>query len=100
GGPKTTSWLYFIWHGGSPVFILAYAIAISNKPPPPAAFDVKAVVWSVGLACGVSGGAVLAATTFHALLPPIMSGNQDAPGKLVVAVLTWLVGIAALAVLW
>src|ERR1700756_3368119 len=24
-GPQTTAWLYMIWHGGFPVFVLAYA---------------------------------------------------------------------------
>ena len=34
------------------------------------------------------------------LLPVIMQGNRDAPAKVVVAALTWMLSVAALAVLW
>ena len=26
GGPQTTAWLYFLWHGGFPLFVIGYAL--------------------------------------------------------------------------
>jgi len=95
-GPQTTAWLYFFWHAGFALFILAYAIAQnrdwSNRLP-------NEMAWMLGLAGTAAAVPVVFATVFNDLLPTIMSGNMDAPAKLAVAFPTWLVGIAALLVL-
>jgi signal transduction histidine kinase len=100
GGGQTTAWIYFFWHGGFALFILAYAIC--DRPTVsrfhgPLPVGVR---FSLALGLAAAGAFVVLATRFHEFLPVIMSGNQDASGKLVVACMTWIVGIAALAVLW
>lgn len=92
-GPQTTAWLYFFWHAGFAAFILAYGLTGTGAPAG------KHIVGALTLTAAAATAIVVLSTTFQALLPPIMRGNQDAPGKLAVAVFTWLVGIAALAVL-
>jgi signal transduction histidine kinase len=95
-GPQTTAWLYFFWHAGFALFILAYAItqsrAWSKRLP-------NELAWMLGLAGTAAAVPVVFSTVFQDLLPPIMSGNMDAPAKLAVAFPTWLVGIVALVVL-
>lgn len=99
-GPQTTAWLYFFWHAGFALFILAYAISDTARPSWPTVPETKVIAGV--LACAVLSAAVpiVLATAYHDLLPAIMAGNSDAPGKLLVAMATWLVGIVALAVLW
>jgi signal transduction histidine kinase len=95
-GPQTTAWLYFFWHAGFALFILAYAItqnlAWSKRLP-------HEISWMLGLAGIAAAAPIVFSTVFHDLLPTIMSGNMDASAKLAVAFPTWLVGIAALVVL-
>ena len=30
-GPQTTAWLYFLWHGGFPLFFIGYALLKDEK---------------------------------------------------------------------
>jgi len=30
-GPQSTAWLYMCWHGGFPVFVVAYALCKQNE---------------------------------------------------------------------
>jgi len=96
-GPQTTAWLYFLWHGGFPLLVIAYALA---KEP------VRPMRVGVGIAISV-GGAVLGAavlllitTVGHDFLPVIMSGNRDASTKVIVATASWLLCLLALPFLW
>jgi len=99
-GPQTTAWLYFLWHGGFPVFVAAFALSPPAHQRATAGDATKAVVSALALG-SVAGIAMVAlATSLHEWLPAIMSGNSDAPGKLVVACITWLMGIAALTIIW
>lgn len=99
GGPQTTAWLYFLWHGGFPLFIIGYALckhevaATAGKPAP-------RIVLSALLAFAAAGALLLLTTTGHGLLPSIMRGDLDAAAKVTVAGITWLFGISALVVLW
>src|SRR5712691_5564193 len=31
-GPQTTAWLYFLWHGGFPLTVIAYALLMNENP--------------------------------------------------------------------
>jgi signal transduction histidine kinase len=98
-GPQTTAWLYFLWHGGFPLMVIAYAMldsATDRLEARPAA--------AIFLGAGMVVTAVLAlnalTTVTHDALPAIMSGNRDAPAKVYVATASWLLCLAALPVLW
>ncbi|MHB1123968.1 MAG: response regulator [Ramlibacter sp.] len=101
-GPQTTAWLYFLWHGGFPVFFIGYAL-LKGQPraarPTPATAHLEMLASAVA-ALALAGGLTLLATAGHGALPPIMTGDSDAPAKVVVAAGTWMFGLGALAVLW
>jgi signal transduction histidine kinase len=98
-GPQTTAWLYFLWHGGFPLLVIAYALmgfqarGVRGGPRAAIALGVLATVLAA-LAL------TLFATVGHDALPVIMSGNRDAPAKLFVAAGSWLLCLAALPLLW
>ncbi|MBC5766415.1 MASE4 domain-containing protein [Ramlibacter albus] len=101
GGGQTTAWLYFLWHAGFPVFIVGYALSKPNGNTRPATGSpLRGIAASVAMAGVLAGALVALPTVFHDSMPRIMAGNSDAPTKVVVAILTWLVGLAALALVW
>jgi signal transduction histidine kinase/HPt (histidine-containing phosphotransfer) domain-containing protein/DNA-binding NarL/FixJ family response regulator len=103
-GPQTTAWLYFLWHGGFPLFVFAY-IQVKDRPAPPDAASHarpagRAIAWAIGGAVALAGTLVLLATAGHDALPTLMRGNQDDSGKFLVAFCTWTLALAALLYLW
>lgn len=105
GGGQTTAWLYFIWHGGFPLFIMAYVHQknrMTSQPAQPAHPHGR----GGDAAAAVAGALVLAmlaallTTAGHEALPIIMRGNQDNGPKVVVASFTWALSLAALVYLW
>jgi signal transduction histidine kinase len=99
-GPQSTAWIYFLWHGGFPLFIMGYAFLKSGSREGETSNIAVQIAIGVVLALACAAALTLLATSGQELLPPIMSGNADAPMKVVVAGLTWLFGVAALFVLW
>ena len=101
GGPQTTAWIYFLWHAGFPVLVIAYALSAPGARRPQRRGDaLGAVLGSVVAVLAAVGALVLFTTSGHDALPAIMQGNRDAPAKVYVATASWLLSIAALPVLW
>ena len=101
-GGQTTAWLYFLWHGGFPLLVIAYAMLAREEPEAeraPGGF-LPAVLGSVAAVVAIACGLTLFTTAGHDGLPPIMQGNQDAPAKVYVATASWLLTLVALPVLW
>jgi signal transduction histidine kinase/CheY-like chemotaxis protein/HPt (histidine-containing phosphotransfer) domain-containing protein len=107
-GPQTTAWLYFIWHGGFPLFVLAY-VHYKNRPAAPPAGNsteilpttpARDIVLAIVGAFALALAAALLTTLGHDALPVIMRGNQDSGPKVFVAACTWVLSLAALAYLW
>jgi diguanylate cyclase (GGDEF)-like protein len=92
-GPQTTAWLYAFWHGGFPLFVIAYA---SRGPDNPQSGRLSAAAGGVALALAAAAGATLLATVGQRVLPPIMAGNHYAPGLIVVVSSIWTLNLAAL----
>jgi signal transduction histidine kinase len=91
-GPQTTAWLYMIWHGAFPLFVIAY-ILLRDKPlqggiAPPLVASVLAVIIA-------AGGFAALATAGHALLPPIMKDDHYTPTMIFVISSVWLLSLAA-----
>lgn len=102
GGAQSTAWLYFLWHAGFPVLVIAYALleapAIEARRPQASAYrEILASAASVVL---LAVALTLIATAGHDALPPIMQGDRDAPAKSLVATATWLVSLLALPFIW
>ncbi|MEK9284199.1 PAS domain S-box protein [Bradyrhizobium sp. ISRA442] len=101
-GPQTTAWLYMIWHGGFPLFVLAYVwwkgvnggVEISGPTR-------NAIIGSV---LGV--GAAVAAVTWivtarHDLLPALLKeGGGFTTAQVGVISFVWSLSFAALIGLW
>jgi PAS domain S-box-containing protein len=100
-GSQTTVWLYMIWHGGFPLFVLGYALLKNGEGGP-------RITGSIGRAALVSVVAVLAAmvvlvwivTSGHELLPTLLSGGRYTSVMIGVVSAVWLLCLVALLVLW
>ena len=97
-GSQTTAWLYFLWHGAFPLFLIGYAVLPDERRPP--------VESSLAIAAAIGGVVLIAValtvltTAGHGTLPVIMDGNRDAPAKAMVATACWTLCVAALVLLW
>jgi PAS domain S-box-containing protein len=100
-GSQTTVWLYMIWHGGFPLFVLGYALLKNGEAGP-------RITGSIGRAALASVVAVIAAmvamvwivTGGHDLLPTLLSGGHYTSAMIAVVSGVWLLCLAALLVLW
>ena len=91
---QTTVWLYMLWHGGFPLFVLAYA-ALKARP----AVKVPPMAWPVATLAAAAG--LVALTTLgHDSLPRLLVGGQYTPAYLLAIGGIWAFSLAALARLW
>ena len=92
-GSQTTAWLYMFWHGGFPLFVIAYA-GLRR------ADQVRIAAWSarfaVIAAIGVAAILTLVATEADRLLPPIMTGNAYTAAMELTVGTVWALTAAAL----
>ena len=100
-GPQTTAWLFMIWHGGFPLFLLGYALLKNER----GGHEVKgsigaAVVWTVVAVFAAMAAALFVVTNEHDRLPTLLTDHGYAPALFGVALAVWLLNAAALAVLW
>jgi hypothetical protein len=78
GGPQTTAWLYVFWHGGFPLFVMAYAVLRRREATLPGVAPANGAT----VAAIVIGVAVLVAllvvlvTWQHDRLPVVMQGRD------------------------
>lgn len=99
-GPQTTAWLYFLWHGGFPLFVIAYAMFKGgDRDAVPAGRGISGLVLAVVTGVAALAFGLVALSYSDALLPAIMQGQMDTPRKLSIAIVTWLLCLAALALL-
>ena len=98
-GPQTTAWLYFFWHGGFPVFVVAYALLKNRMDDGEGPIGLP-ILRGTGVALAAALGLLLVTTLGHGFLPEIMQGDQDAGTKASVAAATWMLILAALFALW
>jgi signal transduction histidine kinase len=103
-GAQTTAWLYFLWHGGFPLLVIAYAL-LKNPAGTNARQSLRERAAPAVLGCVLGvlaavAGLVFLTTAGHDALPVIMSGDSDASRKVIVASACWAISIVALGVLW
>jgi len=99
-GPQTTAWLYFLWHGAFPLMVMAYALLKRHPGDLVQGRHFKASIVVAATATLLAAAMLtLLATAGQDLLPALMQGNQDAPGKFMVALVTWCLCVAALVLL-
>ena len=103
-GLQSTAWLYFLWHAGFPLFVIAYAL-LKNADPSKQRWNgaySAAILSSAAVAVAAVCTATFLVTAGHALLPTLMRDAVSAAGSLhqYVAGCTALVSLVALTVLW
>jgi hypothetical protein len=103
-GPQTTAWLYVFWHGGFPLFVMAYAW-LSRREDSGAVQAVANPSWAITLS--VAGTAALAiacavlATVGHDILPVVMQGgNYSLLVTKGVSPAVWVLTLIAILMLW
>ena len=100
-GEQTTAWLYMIWHGGFPLFVLGYAL-LKDKD---GGHEIRgsagtATVWAVIAVLSAMAAAVFVVTELHQILPTLIMEQGYTPALFGVALTVWLLNLAALIVLW
>ncbi len=98
-GMQSTAWIYMFWHGGFPLFVIAYALLRGRSG------DTSDVGWGSVFAAGVAVTIVVAALTSlttagQALLPPIMQGNSYTAAMIGTVSTVWVASLLALVALW
>ena len=93
-GPQTTAWLYVFWHGGFPLFVIAYTrYGLEEQAAGDSSSTIAGTVASViSLVCGLA----LLTTLGQDLLPPIMQDNHYTPAMIIVVSAVWLLNLLAL----
>ena len=100
GGGQTTAWLYFLWHAGFPLLVMGYTLLTRRERARPLPGPRSMIELAVGIALTlVIVAACIALAKWTSLQMPLMAGNMDAQAKAAVAMVTWLVGLSAFAVL-
>src|SRR2546425_4333129 len=101
-GPQTTAWLYMFWHGGFPLFVIAYA-SLKDEGRETSRTQGRlgvGVLSGVAGALVAAGGLTLLATAGQDILPGIMRGNNYTPTMVSVVSSVWVCSLLALVVLW
>jgi PAS domain S-box-containing protein len=98
-GPQSTAWLYMFWHGGFPLLVIGYALLKGSRSVDPGRSGL-AIAASVVLVASAVGVLACLATAGHDALPRIMQGNAYTPLMIGIVSATWILSLAALAVLW
>ena len=102
---QTTAWLYVLWHGGFPLFVLAYAILRHGETSGRRRWVIERAGAAVGvaIACIVAIAAALAllATQRHDLLPIVMQGSDySLLVRKGISPAVWALTLIAMAALW
>ncbi|WP_280152545.1 response regulator [Piscinibacter sp. XHJ-5] len=102
-GPQSTAWLYMFWHGGFPLFVIAYAQLKDRQRSVPHA-AARTLHLPLAATLGGAAAATLAftavATAGQETLPEIMAGNRYRPVFAAVVGLVWAASLMALLLLW
>lgn len=101
-GPQSTAWMYMFWHGGFPLFVIAYALLGKSERPIDWWRKRPGMAIATGVLMALVGAAVftMIATTGHDALPNIMVGNHYTPAMIYVVASVWMLNSVALILLW
>ncbi len=101
-GSQTTAWLYMFWHGGFPLFVIAYACLKGadrdgDRPPLRVGIAISSGIVAVLV---VAGGLTYLATTGNAILPPLIQNDFYTSEMAGVVGTVWGLSLVALITLW
>jgi len=101
-GMQSTAWIYMFWHGGFPIFVIAYALLRDSDIEPMRATQGRGLTIAAVAALTILAvvAFTLIATTGQDALPPIMRGSHYTPQMIGVVSTVWVTSLIALALLW
>jgi signal transduction histidine kinase len=101
-GFQTTAWLYYFWHAGSPVAVIAYALLKEDTADKTERSSSAMVGWSIALVISMVCVLTWIAIEADTVLPKIMAGTTKANRDvlLTIGALTALLNAAAIVLLW
>ena len=74
GGLQTTPWIYWFWHAGLPLAVIAYAL-LKHVDRNTGASQRNLVGWSIGIVTALIFGLTLFATAGASILPRILADS-------------------------
>jgi len=95
-GDQSTAWLYMLWHGGFPVFVMAYATVAKRG----GTVGNRGVVLDMLAVAAVVAIVTVLVTAGHSILPRLLEGGSYTSEMIFVVSVVWLLGCAALLTLW
>jgi PAS domain S-box-containing protein len=100
-GPQTTVWLYMIWHGGFPLFVLGYGLNKARDGGIKVGLSTStAILASIAAVMLAIAAFTWLATVTHDLLPTLLSEGRYTRTMIGVVSAVWCLSFAALFVLW
>jgi PAS domain S-box-containing protein len=100
-GPQTTAWLYMVWHGGFPLFVLGYALLKDRDGGPKIRGSVSgSILWSVIAVAAAMTATVFVVTEKHDVLPALMVQSGYSPLLFSASLAVCCINLTALIVLW
>lgn len=108
-GSQSTAWLFMFWHGGFPLFLVAYALLKDAGRGATGTSKVIAlqrggsgiaIVAGVAVVIGIVCALTLLATTHQDLLAVLVVNGRFTMANTVVVSILLILGLLALAVLW
>jgi signal transduction histidine kinase len=102
-GLHTTSWIYVLWHGGFPLFVLGYALLKDQDHPADHVWSGPipiAILSSVGMTAATVAGITIFVTAGHELLPPFNDPIRGTGIQDIYLRIDLLLAGVALLVLW
>jgi len=97
-GPQTAAWLYMFWHGGFPLFVIAYARTRTGGAESQG--GIGAILTAAGIVVVAVAACALLVTQGQALLPAVMAGSSYGASQTAVISIVWLLSGIALIALW
>jgi PAS domain S-box-containing protein len=98
-GAQSTAWIYMVWHGGFPLFVLGYA-QLKDKGHQIKGSVGEAIGWAVFGVFAAIAVAIYVVTELHDFLPRLLVNTGYAPALHIAAGTVWLINLTALIVLW
>jgi len=95
---QSTVWLYMLWHGGFPLFVLGY-VALKNAPKGGPRVAAPALMWPA-VTLAAAAACIALATGGNAWLPDLLVGGRYSPSFQVTIGCVWAFSLVALAALW
>ena len=99
-GRQSTAWIYMVWHGGFPLFVLGYALLKDKGGGREIKGSVaESIIWSLIAVFAAMAAVIYVVTEQHELLPLLLTDQGYGRALFVAGTLVWAINLAALIVL-